>query len=312
MDLKACQAFLTIIDAGSMNKAAGVLGLAQPTLSRQLARLEDELGVSLFERQAKSLRLSREGLLFARRARELLDLEQKTMSELKSFDDQVSGRLVIGCGEYAATADLVELTAKFQKMYPRVQITIITGDGAQAREMIDHGLVDLGLFMEPINLDGFKSVCWKHRELWGAIVPVDHPLAKKSVITPEDLLNEPLILPWRSEVRNLVIRWLGLPLDELRDAGSASLASTGALMVLADIGVLLSLMSVPAYRRPDLRSIPFEPQLSSCLALAWKERFPMPPVLTRFLSFLHAQSVTCSCPSQTECSCESEESESCA
>lgn len=301
MDLKACKAFLTIIDAGSMNKAAAELGLAQPTLSRQLARLEEEVGVHLFERQAKSLRLTREGLLFSRRCREMLELEKKALVEVRNFDEILQGDLVIGCGEYGGTAVMVSLAARFQKIHPDVRIQFITGDSSQIREMIEHGIADIGLFLEPINLETLKTIVWKQREPFGVVIPACHPLADFKSVTPEDLLPFPLLLPWRTEVQNQLLDWFGCDIKDLNWSGSASLASTGALMALDGIGIPVTCINAAAYHRPDLRTIPLDPPFSSCLSLAWKEQFPKPQILTRFLEFINSHSLTCACVSQTEC-----------
>lgn len=307
MDLKACRSFLAIIEAGSMNKAAAQLNMTQPTISRQIAKLEEDLGVSLFDRQAKSLHVTREGLLFARRAREMMELEQKTITELQSFDETLSGELTIGCGEYAATSTLVRVAAQFHDIHPGVSIRFITGDSSQIRELIEHGVVDVGLFMHPCCLDGLKSICWKQREVWGAVMPADHPLASRRVITAADLRKEDLILPYRPEIRSNVVKWLGMKEDDARRAGSSSLASTCALMVLNSIGIALTCIGVPAYRRPDLKTIPLEPAETSCLSLAWKERFPKPPLLEVFLDYVFSLSLTCSCTEETECAgCEDE------
>ncbi|MFR7638668.1 MAG: LysR family transcriptional regulator [Allobaculum sp.] len=302
MDLKACQYFLSIIEAGSMNKAAKVLNLTQPTLSRQIQKLEEDLGAPLFERQAKSLHLTREGLMFARRAQEMLDLEKRTMKELQSFDDPIAGELIIGCGEFAATDELIQIAARFQKLYPGVRLQFVTGNGTTIREMIDHGLADLGLFMLPTCLDGYKTLCWKQRESWGAILKSDDPLCEKEVITPEDLAGQPLILPYRQEIRTQILSWLHKTERCIRYAGSSSLSSTCALMVRNGIGIGLSIANVPAYNHPDLKVLPLSPAMSSCLTIAWKERFPQPPLMDKFLTYLTSEGVTCSCPSQTECS----------
>lgn len=301
MDLKACKSFLTIIDAGSMNKAAAQLGLAQPTLSRQLARLEEEVGTPLFERQAKSLRLSREGMLFSRRCREMLALEKKALEEARSSDETLNGDLIIGCGEYGATSDIVSLAAHFRQMHPEVRIKVVTGGTAQIREMIEHGVLDIGLFLEPANLENLQTLVWKQREPWGVVVPADHPLAELKSVTPEDLLPFPLILPWRVEAQNQLLTWFGCELNDLNWGGCAALPSTAALMALNRIGMPITCINAAPYHRPDLRTIPLDPPFSTCLSLAWKEQIPKPQILTSFIEFIQRQQLTVTCISQTEC-----------
>lgn len=286
MDLKVFEYFLTIVEEGSMNKAAKVLHITQPTLSRQIAQLESELHVLLFERQAKSLYLTREGLLFARRAREMIELEEKTLQEIHTLDEDLQGELVIGSGELAATSELLKLAAQFQKQHPKIQITVLTGNADQTREMIENGLIDFGLFLKPIHLKGVKSASWPTRERFCVVVPKEHPLALKQRISPQDLVQEPLIFPYRKEPGDMVEKWLGKPKKELNISGYSSLSTNGSLMTLQGLGLLLSIEGAPAHFHPDLVIRPLEPPLETSVVLAWKERFPQPPLQANFLAFL--------------------------
>lgn len=197
MDLRICRYFLAIVEEGSMNKAAKVLHITQPTLSRQIAQLEEELQVQLFERQSRSLHLTSEGLLLARRARELLELETKTLEELDSLKTELSGVLTIGTGEMAGINPLLQIIKRFRILYPKVQVSIVTGIADQTREMIENGIADIGLFLRPANVQGLFWRVWHYPERWAAIMRVENPLAKKLSATPYDLENQPLILPYR-------------------------------------------------------------------------------------------------------------------
>ena len=118
MDLRICRYFLAIVEEGSMNRAAKVLHITQPTLSRQISQLEEELGVELFERQSRTLHLTTQGRLLARRAKELLELETKTLQELSSLQNDLHGELVIGAGEMEAMNPILDLVKQFQSLYP--------------------------------------------------------------------------------------------------------------------------------------------------------------------------------------------------
>lgn len=286
MELKVCEYFLTIIEEGSMNKAAKVLHLTQPTLSRQIAQLESELNVLLFERQAKSLYLTREGLLFARRAREMLELEEKTFQEIHTLNEDLQGELIIGSGELAATSELLKLAIQFRKHHPKIQISILTGNADQTREMLENGLIDFGLFLKPIHLKGVKTATWPNLERFCIVVPKDHPLAFKKSISPEDLVQEPLILPSRQEPRDMIEKWLGKSKEELNISGYSSLSTNGSLMALQGLGILLSVEGIPSRFHPDLVIRPLSPSLETSVVLAWKERFPQPPLQAKFLAFL--------------------------
>lgn len=286
MDLKVCEYFLTIIEEGSMNKAAKVLHITQPTLSRQIAQLENELNVLLFERQAKSLYLTSEGLLFARRAREMLELEEKTFQEIHTLNEDLQGELIIGSGELAATSELLKLASHFKKYYPKVQISVVTGTADQTREMIENGLIDFGLFLKPIHLKNVNIALWPGVERFCAVLPKDHPLVLQDTISPQDLAKEPLILPYRKEPGDMVEKWLNTSKEHLNISGYSSLSTNGSLMALQGLGVLLSLEGAPAHFHPDLVIRPLNPPLETSVVLAWKERFPQPPIQAKFLAFL--------------------------
>lgn len=209
MDLRVCEYFLAILEEGSMNKAAAALHVTQPTLSRQIAQLEDDLGVTLFERKAKSLQLTSEGLLFAKRAQELLSIESRTRIELQSISKGIQGVLTIGAGEFSACRRLLQLAGDFTRRYPDVTITMITGNADQIKEQIEDGSVDLGLFLEPVDLCGYEILPFPEKEQWTAIVPADHPLADHSALTPLDLAGQPLIFPYRKGPSCLLRQWFG-------------------------------------------------------------------------------------------------------
>lgn len=286
MDLRICRYFLAIVEEGSMNKAAKVLPITQPTLSRQIAQLEEELQVQLFERQSRSLHLTSEGLMLARRARELLELENKTLEELNSLKSELSGVLTIGTGEMDGISPLLQIIKRFRVLYPKVQVSIVTGTADQTRELIENGIADIGLFLRPANVHGLAWRNWKHTERWIAVVKADAPYADQASMTPAQLEKLPLIMPYRHSAQNKVLEWIGKSGSELDIIGYSSLTSNGAAMVLADMGVNVAIDGSPAYEHPDLRRLPLEPPLETDILVAWKERFPKAPIQEKFLQFL--------------------------
>ena len=106
MELRLLRYFLTVAKEQNFTKAAEQLHITQPTLSRQMAAFEEELGITLFIRSGKKISLTDEGLLLKRRALEILNLEEKTLEELKGKEEVVEGTITIGCGEFAAVETL--------------------------------------------------------------------------------------------------------------------------------------------------------------------------------------------------------------
>lgn len=287
MDLRILRYFLAIVEEGSMNKAARTLHITQPTLSRQIAQFEEELGCPLFLRQSKSLHLTSQGLLLARRARELLELESRTLDEISSLHSELKGELLIGAGEMKAMQALLEIVRQFQVLYPGIQVSLITGTADQTMEMIENGLLDVGFFLKPFHFHDAVYRSWNYTEQWVAVMHKDHPLAARRSLHPKDLADEPLIMPYRKEARQHVVNWLGKPESELHIPLSSSMASNGAMMALNKMGVLMTIDGSLSNLHMDLKAIPLDPPLTTGLAIAWKERFPKPPVQEKFLEFLN-------------------------
>ena len=130
----------------NFTKAAEQLNITQPTLSRQLSALEDEIGKALFIRGNRSVTLTETGILLKRRALEILDLEEKMMDELMAKEELIEGTITIGCGEFAAVETLAEICKVYKEKYPMVQIALHTATADSVYDMMNQGLVDIGLY----------------------------------------------------------------------------------------------------------------------------------------------------------------------
>ena len=158
MELRLLRYFLTVAKEQSFTKAAEQLHITQPTLSRQMTALEDELGITLFLRNGKRTTLTDEGILLKRRALEILNLEEKTLKELKGKEEVVEGTITIGCGEFAAVEILARICKTYKEKYPLVQIALHTATADMVYEMMKKGLVDIALFLEPVDTEGLDYV----------------------------------------------------------------------------------------------------------------------------------------------------------
>ena len=223
MDLRVLRYFLMVAKEQSFTKAAKQLNITQPTLSRQLAALEEKLGVKLFNRGGHSITLTNEGLLLKRRALELVDLEDKIVSEFKGNRESVEGKITIGCGEFIAVETLAKICKKYKEKYPLVQFAIHTGTADNISEMMNKGLVDIGLFLEPVSTEGMDYIRMQGCDHWGVSMRVDDPLAKKEVITKKDLLKLPLILPERTNIQSELANWFGKDFSRLNIAFTSNL-----------------------------------------------------------------------------------------
>lgn len=150
MDLRVLKYFLTVAREENITKAAALLHLTQPTLSRQLMQLEEELGGKLFQRSRHRIVLTDDGMLLRRRAQELVDLADKTVQEFRK-EPELRGVISIGSGDLEGMHLLAGWLAPFQALHPQVTYQLYSGNADNTRERIEGGMLDLALLLEPVD-----------------------------------------------------------------------------------------------------------------------------------------------------------------
>lgn len=269
MELRVLNYFLMVAREENITKAAQLLHLTQPTLSRQLMQLEEELGVKLFHRSKHSIILTEEGMLLKRRAQELVALSEKTVQELSHKDDVVSGEIAIGCGETQNMSTLSEQIASFQKQYPLVQFHIYSATADDIKDRIEKGLLDMGLLCEPVDIGKYEFIRMPLKERWGVLVPKDSPLAEKENVTPADLADVPLMMSGRETVKNELANWFGDFYNGLNIAATYNLITNAAAMVKCGVGAALCFDLGVIY--DSLCFVPLVPTLETGAVLVWKK-----------------------------------------
>lgn len=287
MEIRVLRYFLTVVREEGINRAAEALHITQPTLSRQLAQLEEEVGVKLFNRGARKITLTSEGILLRRRAEEILALVDRTEKELAWQDEQVEGRIVIGGGELTAMQEMPEIIAGFRREYPLVTFDIFTGNADLVKEQMEKGLIDIGVLLEPIDIEKFDFIRLKGKERWVVLMRPDDPLARKESITAEDLKDAPLILPRRTNVQNELTNWLGSAFQESHVLFTSNLATNSALMVQRGLAYSLVIEgSVPFWDKEKIACRPFSPELTANSVFAWKKQQPFSLAATKFIAYI--------------------------
>lgn len=147
MDIKVLRYFLALAQEESITAAAESLHLTQPTLSRQLIELEEDLGVKLFVRGSRKITLTDEGIRLRKRAQEILELVQKTAAEFQISTDVIRGDIYIGGGETYAMGLIAEIVKDLQDDYPQIHVHLFSGDADEVTERIDKGLLDFGVLI---------------------------------------------------------------------------------------------------------------------------------------------------------------------
>ncbi len=289
MDFRILRYFLTVAKEQSFTKAAELLHITQPTLSRQLAALEEELGVTLFVRSGRKITLTEEGILLKRRALEILDLEERTLEELRVGDSFIEGTVTVGCGEFAVVETLAKICKNYRGKYPLVQIAIHTATADTIQEMMNKGLVDIGLFMEPVNTEGLEYIRITGSDHWVVGMKPDDPLARKEYIQKEDLLGKPLILPERTGVQSELANWFGKDFSKIRIAFTSNLGTNAGVMAVAGLGYPVSIEGASKYWREDLLvQRRLYPPITSNTVIAWRQNIPNSQAVKRFIEEINA------------------------
>lgn len=281
MELRVLQYFLAAAREENITKAAALLHITQPTLSRQLMQMEEELGVKLFRRGKHNVLLTEEGMLLRRRAQEIVDLAEKAAKELKHGEETVSGEISIGCGETQNMSPLSEMIASFRQKYPDVRFHIYTAIADDVKERLENGTLDMGLLLEPVEVSRYQYVRMPLREKWQVLMRRDMQLAEKQKVTPDDLAGIPLIMARRQSVRNELENWFGYDKEKLNIVSTCNLSHHNqSIMVESGIGVALVMEFSCNRDTLCLRSL--EPEIESGCVLVWKKNLTLSLAMIRF------------------------------
>lgn len=284
MELRLLRYFLTVAKEQNFTKAAEQLHITQPTLSRQMTALEEELGIQLFVRGGRSIMLTDEGILLKRRALEILDLEEKTLEELGSGERPVAGTVTIGCGEFAAVEILAQICKMYREKYPGVQIRLHTATADSVYELMNRGLIDIGLFLEPVNTEGMDYIRIADSDSWVVGLRPDDPLTQKDRITREDLVDKPLILPERENIQSELANWFGRDFSRLQVSFISNLGTNAGVMAMYGLGYPVSVTGAARYWREDLivqRKL--YPEITASTVIAWRRNIPYSQAVRKFI-----------------------------
>lgn len=281
--------FLAVCREGTMSKAAASLHLTQPTLSRQIADLERELGCKLLERGGRRIELTPEGLYLRRRANELVCLADQTVQDLCASEAMIEGTVRIAAGESWRLKSVARVMADFHETHPGVSFALHSGNTEDVSWRLDQGLADFAIFMSYVDEGLYDHVRFAMSDRWGLLVPKDHPLARQDGIHPEDLEGIALIVSENTIEQGILVPWLGELRGALEIVSTYSLAFNAALMVEEGLGCALALEGlVPTGKETALAFVPLVPIAVSTIDLAWKRNEPLAPAPAAFLEALRA------------------------
>ncbi len=284
MELRTLRYYLAAADEENITRAADILHITQPTLSRQIMDLERELGTTLMTRGKNGLTLTDDGIFFRQRAQEIVELADRLKKSFAERQNTISGMIVIGASEAVGGVTLAGLIRKFSSRYPSVQFTLYNETVDNIKDRLDKGLVDIGLLLEPVDVARYDYVRLSRQDTWGLLVRDDHPLTGKKSLTAEDVAPYPLILPLRESIRAEILHWLGREEKELAIPLFYTLLSNAALLVAEGLGCAFCMDGALAIRSdPRLRFIPLEPRRMTHSVLVWKKNHLFSPAASLFI-----------------------------
>lgn len=273
MELRLLQYFLTVVREENISRAADVLHVTQPTLSRQMTQLEEELGAQLFVR-GRRLVLTDAGVMLRRRAEEVTALMDKIEQEFEE-QNEVAGVISIGSGGLSSSQTLPAAMQSFREKYPKVQFQLYTNSADHVKERLEQGLLDFGFLLEPIDVTKFDYIRMKEKEKWGLLLNRSHPLAAKENIQKEDLAGQPLITTNRLSIQKELENWLGDDLSKLEIFATYNIVTNVVMLVNSGVASALTIEgAVDLYESSKMVFRPLDPELSMTSVLAWKKFQP--------------------------------------
>ena len=274
MEFRVLKYFLAVARQENISRAAEELHLTQPTLSRQISELEEELGAVLLVRGKRRTTLTEAGLLLKMRAEEIVALMEKTAGQFAQADEIIGGDVYIGCGETEGMREVIGAISELHQKYPRIRLHLTSGNREFVIDQLQKGLLDFGLLCcatPPVEYAYYQI---PHEDVWGLFLSRSNPLAGKDGLTAGDLLTEPLIVSRQAVASREFDHWLGYTAEQLNVVATYNLIFNATFLVEQGFGSILGLKGLVATDSPSRQNIvfrPLVPELRLNNYLIWKK-----------------------------------------
>ena len=270
MDIRVLKYFLAVAREQSYSLAAERLFLSQPTLSRQIKDLEEELGKTLFIRSNKGVALTEEGMILRKRAEEIVELLDKTEQEVRHSNDVVSGKVYIGAGETYAIKLIAYTAQRLQETYPDISYSLYSGDGTDVLERLDKGLIDFGIVFQEVDTSRYEHIEIPLKDRFGVLMRRDCALADRESISLSDLKDLPLIVPRQPNHNMMFAEILGLEENDVNIAAEYNLVYNGSVMASEGMGYCLCFDRLINTEGSNMCFKPLKPELEVGCSFVWK------------------------------------------
>ncbi|MBR6700823.1 MAG: LysR family transcriptional regulator [Firmicutes bacterium] len=293
MELRVLRYFLAVVREESISGAANFLHITQPTLSRQIMDLENELGTKLIVRgnRNQKITLTEKGVLLKKRAEELIELADKTESEIMNVEEFVSGDIYVGGSGVSSAMAFISKTARsLQLKYPNIRYHLYSGNSDDIIERLEKGLLDFGIIVGDTNFDKFEYIPLPNKNIWGLLMPKDSIHSEKEFITPKDLADMPIIVSRQAVLGRILSKWFGRSFDRLNIVSTYNLIYNAVSMVEEGVGYAVCLDNIlKTSDEGDLCFRPFYPYIEMDLNLVWKKDQVFSPAAEQFFNEVQSQ-----------------------
>lgn len=271
MELRVLRYFVEAAREESMTGAARKLHVTQPTLSKQIRELEEELGQKLFVRGNYNIRLTPEGEILYKRALDILEMVDLTATEFASMNAFNGGDIYIGCAESEGMALLAKAAKKLWSEYENLHFHLHSGNAETVCERLDKGLLDFAVVVQNIDLSKYAYLDLPVAETWGLIMRKDSPMVSKTAVAIEELMELPLIVS-RQGATNEMPEWLQKNYDRLNIVATYDLIFNASILVREGLGYALGLDKLVNTGAESILCFrPIIPLISSPMRLLWRK-----------------------------------------
>lgn len=272
MEFRVLKYFITVAQEENMTRAAEVLHTTQSNLSRQLAELENTIGKKLFERGSRKITLTEEGMFLRKRAKEIIELTERTEDDLKTFNDVVSGIVHIGAIETQIMKTIANCMMPLKETHPQITYDFFSGSIAEITDGLNKGLLDFGLLVAPVDMQKYDYIKLPKNDVFGLLMRNDCPLAPLQTVKPEDIGDLPVWVAHQQLEGNVLSGWLGRDVQSLNIIATFNLITTPSMMIEEGFGMAFTfdnLVNIP--EKSNLCFRPLEPKVEAELYLVWKK-----------------------------------------
>ena len=291
MNIRVLRYFIAVVNEKNISNAAKTLYITQPTLSRQLKELEEELGVKLFERGKKEIQLTEDGKFLYSRASEIIALVDKTVENINSAE-AITGDIYIGCGETRAMKIIASTIRLLHSVYPNIKVHLFSSTGEEIANKMEKGLLDFGIIIGPVNERNFNYIKLPYEDIWGILTTKNGFFKNHNFITSDDLIGVPLLSSKHIMINQDISRWIGENIEKYNFSGSYSLIYNASFLVEENIGHALCFDGLFNTEGTNLKFIPLSPELRTGVSLIWKKNQRLSKAAHKLLEFMRKSIVS--------------------